>query len=92
MIVKMIVDAKDCAAYDMLVDAESIKIAKIDEGMYSVVVTLPSGAVYSSNAADVNTIGDLPMGDKPIDQWYSKLTFRKVNNPERPVTKTTFFE
>lgn len=92
MIVKIIVDAKHCAPADMLVDAESIKIVKVDEGMYSVVIALPSGVTYSSNAADVYTIGDLPVGDKPIDQWYSKLTFRKVNNPERPITKTTFFE
>ena len=92
MIVKMIVDAKHCAPADMLVDADSVKIVKVDEGLYTVVVTLPSGIVYSSNAADVNTIGDLPLGDKPITQWYSKLIFRKVNSPDRPITKTTFFE
>ena len=37
-------------------------------------------------------VGDLPSGEKTIDQWYNKLTFRKRKNNESPVTKTTFFE
>ena len=92
MVVKIIVDAKHCAPCDMLVDAETIQIAKVDEGLYSVVLTLSSGVKYASNPADVYTVGDLPLGDKPILQWYKDLTFRRVKDPNRPVTKTTYFE
>ena len=92
MVVKIIVDAKHCAACDMLVDAEAIKIIKVDAGQYSVVLTLPSGVKYASYPADVHKVGDLPLGDKPILQWYNNLTFRRVKDPDRPVTKTTYFE
>lgn len=91
MRVKIIVDTSKCVA-DALVEAESIIIDKVDDGLYRVVITTPSGAVYLSNPTDADIVGDLPSGEKTIDQWYNRLTFRKRKNNESPVTKTTFFE
>lgn len=76
---------------EALIEAESIVIDKLNDGLYCVILTTPSGAVYSSYPAGVDDIGNLPSGEKTIEQWYQTLTFRKCENTDSPVTKTSFF-
>ena len=90
MRVRVALETSKCRA-EALIEAESIVIDKIDDGSYYVVLTTPSGAVYSSYPAGVDDIGNLPSGEKTIEQWYQTLTFRKCENTDSPVTKTSFF-
>lgn len=90
MRVRILLDTSRCTV-EALVEAESIIIDKVDDGSYRVVLTTPSGATYVSNPTDAVTIGDLPSGDKTIEQWYLNLTFETYNNSDSFITKTTFF-
>lgn len=90
MRVRVALNTSKCVV-EALIEAESIVIDKLNDGLYCVILTTPSGAVYSSDSAGVNVIGDLPSGEKTIEQWYQKLTFRKCENTDSPVTKTSFF-
>ena len=90
MRVRVFLNTSKCTT-EALIEAESIVIDKIGDGSYCVVLTTPSGAVYSSYPAGVSAIGDLPSGEKTIEQWYQTLTFKKCENTDSPITKTSFF-